>query len=81
MGVYGTTWLESAQPFLEKNLPIPPRLGGKFWENPWKMWGGAWRVCPNGWFIMDNPSKMDDLGVPRILGNLHVCFWWQFTYV
>jgi len=23
MGVYGTTWLESAQPFLEKNLPIP----------------------------------------------------------
>lgn len=24
MGVYGTTWLESAQPFLEKNLPIPP---------------------------------------------------------
>ncbi|CAK9002181.1 unnamed protein product [Durusdinium trenchii] len=23
MGVYGTTWLESAQPFLEKSLPIP----------------------------------------------------------
>ena len=27
MGVYGTTWLESAQPFLEKNLPIPATFG------------------------------------------------------
>ena len=27
MGVYGTTWLESAQPFLEKNLPIPAPFG------------------------------------------------------
>ena len=23
-------------------------------------------------YFMDNPTKMDDLGVPPILGNLHI---------
>ena len=46
---------------------------GHFWEGCLEMWVFPKIGVPqNGWFIMENPIKMDDLGVPLFLGNPHV---------
>ena len=44
-----------------------------FAANPLFMWVfPKIRVPQNGWFIMENPIKTDDLGGTPIFGNTHV---------
>ena len=51
----------SLEQCLQQNLSP----GALFLVFPFLSWG-----YPAGWFIMKNPSKMEDLGLPPILGKL-----------
>ena len=41
------------------------------WKNQW-MFPKQIGVPQNGWFIMENPIEMDDLGVTLIFGNIQM---------
>ena len=44
-------------------------------------WNGGTRVPPNRWCIMENPTKMDDLGVPpfEVISICVVTSWKNFS--
>ena len=42
---------------------------------PEGIWGfSQMKILNNGWFIVENPIEMDDLGGTPIPGNLHMFF-------
>ena len=48
-----------------------------------RRYGGfhEWGYLPNGWFIRETPTEMDDFWCIPILGNHHICLTVNLTFL
>ncbi len=61
----------------KKEIHQAKQVDKRFKPHQVKLWQDTWvfpkiRVPQNGWFITENPIKIDDLAVTTIFGNTHI---------
>ena len=80
---YGNWGMESVRPWLQRGHPCLDTGQGM----PFECWDGVFQlvmgVPQNGWFIIENRIKMDDLGVPLFqeTSRCRIRIWWIFGFL